>query len=918
MQLITREFEIDQVALPDWAKEVSTNCKAKILIRKGFTMEDVKFVDGERSAIHIITSAHCDRDGEIILPKGISFKNYNANGKPVLWGHDYHSLPVGKNLWTKYDKATNSIIAKTQFAKHDKAEQIYQHMKEFPLSCSIGFIPKSSVDKFDFKKMDTKDWEISEEELNKASRVYIEAELLEYSIVPIPSNPQACQIAVAKGLLSPDDFESIGYIYEIIDPFKKEIEFILEGVEDGKQKENTEETKTEEESGTSSIEGEEKEVITKPDTENYIHIGLAEGGHTDHKIRTISISSDKGIKAHYCVDCKEITGYLFEIEKWTKEEAQKWVDDHKKDIVVFQVDDSIMAVQQTASSEELEVKAEDEEDMCECSCGYESKPDSEGSCGECPECGEMMKGCRKPKKKGESEDLLEGVQKPLEGEEPQSKSVKYRRLEIESNPEEVFKREYKERVNPNLSKIFDIASVPSQPSSYTYKIYCDFLECRVKDIFESSTFIPPSLMGTYLAAFKQSTKNFKHLDTRNIGWGCEYPPCYEVIQLNSKTNDDFLVDGSDFWNTNGIPIIMSFFPVWGGMECHIYTDRDNRDLNRKIIADAEEWIKTSHPLRNEKFSVNGEFIPVDKSDDWTTIILEDKISKTLERVCKAIVDKGDNMSNRGMLMVGSPGTGKTKACRIMMSQIDSTFVWASSKDFSRIGPVNGLKQAFSLARQLSPSILVMEDIDSWLDGYGVMDLLKTELDGIKKNKGVVSILTTNFPEKLPDALLDRPGRFHDVLEFGLPSDDIRKKMISQWIGDLSEDVLTDIIDRTKGFSGAHMWELIEFAKTISEDDEIDINDALLESLGKIQDQKQLIDRIRGKEVTIPIQVDNYDGFIVEIEDTPIEKSGEISNDFVIEDIMKAFNNVFKETIEPVTNIDKAIDEGIKRAQGKMF
>jgi len=823
MQLITREFEIDQVALPDWAKEVSTNCKAKTLVRKGFTMEDVKFVDGERAAIHIITSAHCDRDGEIVLPKGISFKNYEANGKPVLWGHDYHSLPLGNCMWVKHDRNTNSIIAKTRFATHDKAEQVYQHLKEFPLSCSIGFIPKSSVDNGNLTRLDTKDWGISEDELNKASRVYTEAELLEYSIVPIPSNPQACQIAVAKGLFSPEDFKSIGYIYEIIDPFKKEIEFVLEeGNDDGKQEENTEETKAEEESGTSSIEGEEKEV-----------------------------------------------------------------------------------------------KAEDEEDMCKCSCGYEVKPNEDGVCGECPECGEMMKGCHKPKKKAESEDLLEGVQKPLEDKEPQVKTVKYRRFEIESNPEEVFKKEYKERVNPNLSKIFDIASVPSQPSSYTYKIYCSFLECRVKDIFESSTFIYPSLMGTYLAAFKQATKNFKHLDTRNIGWGCEYPPCYEVIQLNSKTSDDFLVDGSDFWNANGVPVIMSFFPVWGGMECHIYTDRDNRDFNRKIIQDAEEWIKTNHPLKGEKFSINGEFIPVDKSDDWNTIILEENIFKTLQRVSKVISDKKENMNNRGMLMVGPAGTGKTKGCRIMMSQIDSTFVWASSKDFSRIGPVGGLKQAFSLARQLSPSILVMEDIDSWLNSHGVMDLMKTELDGIKKNKGVVSILTTNFPDKLPDALLDRPGRFHDVLEFGLPSDDIRKKMINQWIGDLPEEVLSDITEDTKGFSGAHMWELIEFAKTISEDDDIPINEALLESLGKIQDQKQLIDRIRGKEVVVSIENESQNDFILEIED-PIEKSVEKENDFDLDDVVKAFNNVFKETIEPITNIDKTIDECIKRAQGKMF
>ena len=86
---------------------------------------------------------------------------------------------------------------------------------------------------------------------------------------------------------------------------------------------------------------------------------------------------------------------------------------------------------------------------------------------------------------------------------------------------------------------------------------------------------------------------------------------------------------------------------------------------------------------------------------------------------------------------------------------------------------------------------------------------------------------------------------------------------------------------------------------------------------KIQDQKQLIDRIRGKEVVVSIENESQNDFILEIED-PIEKSVEKENDFDLDDVVKAFNNVFKETIEPITNIDKTIDECIKRAQGKMF
>ena len=63
--------------------------------------------------------------------------------------------------------------------------------------------------------------------------------------------------------------------------------------------------------------------------------------------------------------------------------------------------------------------------------------------------------------------------------------------------------------------------------------------------------------------------------------------------------------------------------------------------------------------------------------------------------------------------------------------------------------------------------------DNWINGK-IIDMMKTELDGMKKNKNVLTILTTNNPENFPDALLDRPGRFHDVLSFENPSKSIRE------------------------------------------------------------------------------------------------------------------------------------------------
>jgi len=126
----------------------------------------------------------------------------------------------------------------------------------------------------------------------------------------------------------------------------------------------------------------------------------------------------------------------------------------------------------------------------------------------------------------------------------------------------------------------------------------------------------------------------------------------------------------------------------------------------------------------------------------------------------------------------------------------------------------------------------------------MIDLLKTELDGLKENKNIVTILTSNEPEKLPDTLLDRPGRFHDILDFALPSKEKRKEMISKWAGDIKEETVEEIIKNTENFSGAHMKELIDFAKILGEEEDLNIDEALLKSLAKMQRQRQLVEDIR--------------------------------------------------------------------------
>ena len=195
IKLITEQLSLKEVN-PKLAESIAKEYKIKendlLLVRKGLVPADVKIEEGERAVISYITTGTVDRDKEIMDPKGAVLKDYRKH-PVVLFGHDYRSLPIGMNEWIKFDPEKNALIAKTIYANTPEAEKVFQYRKDgFPLAESIGFIPLK------FEDLDTEE---KQKAHNGAKRIYNKWILLEYSDVAIPSNPEALQIAVAKGLI---------------------------------------------------------------------------------------------------------------------------------------------------------------------------------------------------------------------------------------------------------------------------------------------------------------------------------------------------------------------------------------------------------------------------------------------------------------------------------------------------------------------------------------------------------------------------------------------------------------------------------------------------------------------------------------------------------------------------------------------
>ncbi len=141
----------------------------------------------ERTVTAVISTGAIDRDNEILSPKGADFEQYMKN-PVVLWAHDYRDTPIAKALWIK--KTWKAIKAKLLFADTPQAEEIYQLFKGgFLNAFSVGFRPTKS------HRPDDK--EIAKKpELAGVYRIYDEWELLEFSAVPVPANPEALATAV--------------------------------------------------------------------------------------------------------------------------------------------------------------------------------------------------------------------------------------------------------------------------------------------------------------------------------------------------------------------------------------------------------------------------------------------------------------------------------------------------------------------------------------------------------------------------------------------------------------------------------------------------------------------------------------------------------------------------------------------------
>ncbi len=178
--------------------------------------------------------------------------------------------------------------------------------------------------------------------------------------------------------------------------------------------------------------------------------------------------------------------------------------------------------------------------------------------------------------------------------------------------------------------------------------------------------------------------------------------------------------------------------------------------------------------------------------------------------------------SHGLLFHGPPGTGKTYTCRYLVGALPGvTALIVAGRSLQHVKSVCGI------ARLLSPSLVILEDVDLAFaerelnpDAAALGDLMD-EMDGFRPEEAVSFILTTNAIDRVERAVKDRPGRIGQCVFFGAPDTELRERYLARYLRRFDGAALDvpQLADDSRGASQAFLKEWIARAALFALEDE---------------------------------------------------------------------------------------------------
>lgn len=277
---------------------------------------------------------------------------------------------------------------------------------------------------------------------------------------------------------------------------------------------------------------------------------------------------------------------------------------------------------------------------------------------------------------------------------------------------------------------------------------------------------------------------------------------------------------------SGVRYIWSLHPMDGvHIEVQILCNSEDDSASIDSVRNHfEDFVRTKGILKNNAFNADYTFLrrPTTTFED---VVLSEEQTSAVQR---NIMNYVQNLSfyrernlptSRGIIITGPPGTGKTLTCSAIINDLEITIIYITSEMITEQGQIEHL---YTLARGLSPTVVIVEDIDTLggLDrrdagNHPLLGEFLNCLNGVENNDGVITIATTNYPEHL-DKALTRAGRFDVCIDFPVPNAELREHILKNYLGNMKTGKinLKGIVKETEGLTGAFLKEIVTLS-TIS-------------------------------------------------------------------------------------------------------
>jgi hypothetical protein len=365
----------------------------------------------------------------------------------------------------------------------------------------------------------------------------------------------------------------------------------------------------------------------------------------------------------------------------------------------------------------------------------------------------------------------------------------------------------------------------------------EYLECS--DYKQSvTTFIEHESPIRRYCAFEVIQDQFDIVDEcwlREGNYGTEskvIPALYDSLALKKNANSEDRVripKRANFFckRKRDDSLWVLSFHTWedADTDLMIFTSQPHEEVKR-LVDDIEDFFCEKGPLKGACFNPQWEWIEPDYAD-WDDVILNEDIRDSIDLNIVTFLDniklyaEHGLSTSRGVLLSGLPGTGKTLTMEVLLNVFNNhTRIYAPAETLTYPEAIN---ETYKLARKLSPTLVIIEDIDTLgraedhHDRSVYVSQLLSSLNSAESNESVITIASTNYPQALDIALRDRPGRFDSRINFPLPNKKERELILRKYstsfkVKDLNWKTWAK---KTEEFTGAWLRELITVAFSLA-------------------------------------------------------------------------------------------------------